>query len=310
MLKGVCIIFKRVFKNALPTRQKRDIHINECVRRLRNCKPELPWETKSEFLQDYVIRMFHAGYSEKFRQDVIKQAIARYEGMLAADRDGQHPLYRDREWFEEERRSPKPKKKTTWLTRGGFDTVIMCPATPNGELAKMFQQVVDSAQGPVKFKIQEVAGRSVHSILQNTNPSKQKGCEATDCLACKHGRGVGGACRKNNVGYSLVCDACGGDKVCYIGETGQNVYTRGLKHAADYRTKHNDSSLWKHAQNVHGGSLDVSYSMKVVDQFRDPLSRQVNEAVRITRCEAETQLNSKTEWHGPATVRLVAEGGV
>ena len=62
--------------------------------------------------------------------------------------------------------------------------------------------------------------------------------------------------------------------------------------------------------NALGGSVDVSFSMKVVDYFRDPLSRQVNEAVRINRCEAGTQLNSKSEWHGPATVRLVAEGGV
>ena len=234
-------------RSALPTNQKRNVHIIEYVRRLRNCKPELPWETKANFLQDYVVRMFHAGYSEKFRHNVIKQAIARYEGMLAADRDGQHPLYRDRDWFYQELRSPNPKKKTTWLTKGGFDTVIMCPATPNGELAKMFQQVVDSSHGPVKIKIQEGAGRSVNSILQNTNPNKKKGCVATDCLACKHGRGKGGECRKNNVGYTLVCDICGADEVCYVGETGQNIYTRGLKHAADYRTKNQDSSLWKHA---------------------------------------------------------------
>ena len=53
----------------------------------------------------------------------------------------------------------------------------------------------------------------------------------------------------------------------------------------------------------------VSFSMNVVKSFRDPLTRQINEAVRIFNCSATTQLNSKTEWHGPATVRLVAEGG-
>ena len=270
----------------------------------------MPWGTKANYLQDYVIRMFHAGYTEKFREDVIRQAIARYDGMLAADRDGKHPMYRDRDWFRQEQREDKPRKKTTWLTKGGFDTVIMCPATPNGELARIFQNVVDSNQGPVKIKIQENGGKAVKSILQNKNPNKQKGCSSTDCLACKNGRGKGGQCRKNSVGYILVCDICGGDEVCYVGETGQNIYTRGLKHTADYRTKHRDSSLWKHAQSAHGGSVDVSFSMKVVDYFRDPLSRQVNEAVRINRCEAGTQLNSKSEWHGPATVRLVAEGGV
>ena len=52
--------------------------------------------------------MFHAGYTERFRQDVIRQAIARYEGMVAADREGKHPLYRDRDWFQQDRRDPKP----------------------------------------------------------------------------------------------------------------------------------------------------------------------------------------------------------
>ena len=108
---------------------------------------------------------------------------------------------------------------------------------------------------------------------------------------------------------SSFCDEYGEDEVSYVGEMGQNVFTRGLRHMAGYSGKHQDSPLWKHALVAHGGSTRVSYSMKVVKSFRDPLSRQVNEAVRISNCTAATQLNSKTEWHGPATVRLVAEGG-
>ena len=79
------------------------------------------------------------------------------------------------------------------------------------------------------------------------------------------------------------------------------------KIVTNYRGKHKDSLLWKRAQVAHGGSLEVSYSMKVVKSFRDPLTRQVNEAVRINQCGAENQLNSKSEWHGPATVRLVVD---
>ena len=75
---------------------------------------------------------------------------------------------------------------------------------------------------------------------------------------------------------------------------------------ANYRGKQSDSPLWKHAQMSHQGRLDVSYSMKVEGCFRDS---QVNEAVRIANCKSATQLNSKAECHGPATVRLVAEGG-
>ena len=269
----------------------------------------MKWEEKCEFIQDYVVRMYHAGYTEKFRHDVVKQAICRYEGRLAADEDGQHPLHREREWRKQDRQKQKQNKKSSWLTRGGFDTVVMVPATPGGELAKKYQQVVDNNPGPVKIKVMEQGGRQVKSIVQKNNPGRTKGCASADCLACRGGRGKGGECKKNNVGYELTCDLCGGEKVCYVGETGQNVYTRGQKHMANYRGKVNDSPLWKHSQMKHEGSLNLSYSMKVVRSFHDPLTRQVNEAVRIKRCSAEVQLNSKTEWHGPATVRLVAEGG-
>ena len=64
-------------KYALPMRQKRNIHINECVRRLRNCDPDMSWEDRKLFLQDYVVRLYHAAYSEWFRHEVIGQSIAR-----------------------------------------------------------------------------------------------------------------------------------------------------------------------------------------------------------------------------------------
>jgi hypothetical protein len=290
-------------------KQKRNIHINECVRRLRNCSPEMEWEEKREFLQDYVVRLYHAGYTEQFRCDVVRQSLARYEGMIRADRDGQHPLYRERDWQESDRRQQRQKKKTSWLSKGGYDTVIMVNPTPGGELARQLQKVVCENPGPVKIKIQEQGGVKISNMLQRTNPNKTKGCSSNDCIVCKHGRGKGGECRRNNVGYVLCCDICGVDNVCYVGETGQNAYTRGLKHMANYRGRQTDSPLWKHAQMAHGGSLAVSYSMKVEKCFSDPLTRQVNEAVRIANCDSATQLNSKAEWHGPATVRLVAEGG-
>ena len=50
------------------------IHINECVRRLRNCDPDMKWDDRKLFLQDYVVRLYH-------------------EGMVKADKDGQHPMY-------------------------------------------------------------------------------------------------------------------------------------------------------------------------------------------------------------------------
>ena len=98
-----------------------------------------------------------------------------------------------------------------------------------------------------------------------------------------------------------------------MGETSKSGYQRGLGHLARYHGRHEDSPLWKHAISHHGGSLDVGYSMNVVRTFREPLTRQVNEAVRMNRCEADVCLNSKSEWHSPVIVRLAIDdnsGGV
>ena len=158
--------------SALPAQQKRNIHTNECVRRLRNCDPSMSWGERKEFLQNYVIRMYHAGYSESFRQDIIKQAIARYEGMLKADGDGHHPLYRPRDWKEQERREQRGRKKKDWFSKGGYDTVIMVNPTPGGELAKQLQEVLNKNPGPVKIKVQEQGGIQVKKKLQKSNPNK------------------------------------------------------------------------------------------------------------------------------------------
>ena len=112
---------------------------------------------------------------------------------------------------ELERRDKKNKKKVNWYTRGGYDTVIKVNLTPGGELAKQMQQVLDRNKGPVKVKIQEQGGIKVKNLLQKPNPSKTLGCDNEDCLACKHGRGKGGECMKNNVGNELLCDLCGGE---------------------------------------------------------------------------------------------------
>jgi hypothetical protein len=42
-----------------------------------------------------------------------------------------------------------------------------------------------------------------------------------------------------------LSDICGADNVCYVGEMGQNLYTRGLKNMANYRGKQSDSPLWR-----------------------------------------------------------------
>ena len=50
--------------------------------------------------------------------------------------------------------------------------------------------------------------------------------------------------------------------------------------------------------------------MKIVGQHRSCIERQANEAVRISRSEADMILNSKSEWHQAPLIRIIPVSGM
>ena len=73
-------------------------------------------------------------------------------------------------------------------------------ATPGGELARMLKTVAETeAQPGLKFKVVESSGRTVRSQVQKSNSTATTGCDHTNCLACKAGRGEGGQCLKSKI---------------------------------------------------------------------------------------------------------------
>ena len=65
--------------------------------------------------------------------------------------------------------------------------------------------------------------------------------------------------------------------------------------------------MWKHTLDKHQGEISESdYKMEQVNQFQDPLTRILQEAVTIQRNETDEKtenLNSKMEYYGPEYVR-------
>ena len=49
-----------------------------------------------------------------------------------------------------------------------------------------------------------------------------------------------------------------------------------------------------------------NFEIKVDKPFRDPMSRQINEMVRIKKFQG-TLMNSKSEWNAKPIVRIVAQ---
>ena len=75
----------------------------------------------------------------------------------------------------------------------------------------------------------------------------------------------------------------------------------------DLKNEKTDSALFKHKENEHKNE-EMKISMEVTRKFRDPLTRQANEAVRINNRGKLELLNSKSEFNHPPTARISVEG--
>ena len=62
-------------RSAHSSGSKRSVHISELVRRILNTSRRLDWSTSVALvLEKYMRRMMAGGYSEKYREDVLRNA--------------------------------------------------------------------------------------------------------------------------------------------------------------------------------------------------------------------------------------------
>ena len=118
------------------------------------------------------------------------------------------------------------------------------------------------------------------------------------------------------MGYSIVCNVCKEANIDseYAGETGRNLYRRGLDYVSDVSKKRANKPLWKHVLEKHGGQMTVPmfqhFSMTLVNVFRKPQRRKANEGVRIHHLPSETIMNSKNEWMQGTNIYMQPVRGV
>jgi hypothetical protein len=92
----------------------------------------------------------------------------------------------------------------------------------------------------------------------------------------------------------------------YEGETGRSARIRGAEHVKDLEGKKQKSVLFKHKITDHKNE-NVKFQMKITNKFKDALTRQANEAVRIYSVPDPNSLNSKSEFNHPPMSRVVVE---
>ena len=174
------------------------MHKQEIIRRLLNCSEKLKWQDEAvPAVNDYMKRLQEAGYSERYRENILKQSLSIYDKKWSDNDNGTRPIFRHKNYKKEERKKEKEMKKKNWSKKGGGIAPIFVPATPRSELIKRLRKAAEETEKEgIKFTFIEMGGRTLKRELQKSNPTATPGCDKTDCACCKEGRGKGGQCHK------------------------------------------------------------------------------------------------------------------
>ena len=281
-------------KSALSMQTKRTVLTQEVLRILLHCSRYLEWEIVCTHINAFMKKMQFSGYSQSFRYNVVNSALNGMKLIREKDTLGIRPIYRPKEWMRVEREREKVEKKRSWYRSGGFDSVLFVPATPEGRLKKMYQSEI--LQSGLRIKVVERTGATLKSLLQTSNPFKNRHCGREDCYICTSG-GTGD-CRSEGVTYEIKCvDDCDRKNI-YKGESAGNGYTRGKKHKTDLVGRSvSNSPLWRHCRDIHNGVMQ-DFRMNVTGVFRDDaMLRQITEAVQIDNVNPLELMNTRAEWN-------------
>ena len=309
--------------SAIPAKQKRTILTQECLRRLRNTQVELGTEVQIKHLNIFMVKMRNSGYTAEYRKQIVDSAYKAFQKMVKDDQSGEKPFYRDKNWNRELRNKQKEGKKLNWYksTNTGnsqskieYKSVLFVPVTKGGQLAKELKQREEELNrfSKNRIKIVENGGMELKHFLVQNDPFLKPKCNKKKCFICdsEKNENLKFSCNSNNIGYRLGCDTCldKGKMRAYEGESSRSARIRGAEHLADFEKKRPNSVLWKHKQKEHGDE-EMKVTMQITKKFRDPLTRQANEAVRIGHRNKNPGelLNSKSEFNHPPVARIVIE---
>jgi len=301
------VLFRSHRDSAIPTRSKLNILIADLVRIMnisRLCKPD----ERVTKVQEFIHRMQYSGYSKRERAEVYTKAKKRYDKGVSDNDIGKVPMYRNKDWERNERRSTKNLKRANWFRKDGSEAVLFVEATPDGELAESCRREFKHAG--LKVKVIERSGLTIKKSLVKSNPFKKSECHTKSCRICKGGDNV--ICKTREVVYKATCQGknvkgieC--KNVFYEGETSRSVGERFEEHYRNIESTcekvKKTSFLYDHIQKEHNGEVPPLKVEIVARCPGDPGLRQAIEAVRIR--EDKPTLNGREEWKNQPRKRPV-----
>ena len=229
----------------------------------------------------------------------------KYKQIREKDKNGECPIYRNREWKRAERDKKKQQSKAQWYRKGKAKnkSVLFVPATPKSELQKQYTKIIHKHN--MRIKVVERAGTQIKNLIQKSEPFKQNKCSDTDCFVCKSNKNnnKNTNCRKDGIIYHITCNKC---HAIYVGESARNGNSRGKEHVNDYITNKDSSIMKRHTQTHHKHDTDKPEYTMTVKQIHgnNCMDRQLSEAIQINSVPEISKINNKTEfkqYHVPRT---------
>ena len=206
-------------------------------------------------------------------------------------------------------------------------TVVFVPSTKGSMLVKSLREEEDRMEILTGFRVKyQEAGGSPLSNAFDKNLGTGQPCGREECPICKQ-VGTGEDCKSRNIMYESKCKLCNPPtnpqeededvhpsgrppiprEGIYIGESSRSIHERVVEHVRDAKTFSTKSHIVKHWMTSHP-SLPSPPEMEfsVTGRFKDCLSRQISEALKINN-SPDILLNSKGEYGHNSVSRLVVQ---
>ena len=192
---------------------------------------------------------------------------------------------------------------------------MFVPPTPGGELAARLKKREAELAGStgLRIKFVEQGGVKLKNKLVRADPFPSAECGKLKCPVCKMTefstpaeRGTFWTkCTTKSVGYRIICKNCqkSSKLASYEGETGRPARVRLGEHFAGLKNKTKSNPLHKHQISVHPGE-NPDWEVKITGTFKNALSRQADEAVRIANLNPSSLINCKSEFNHPPINRV------
>ena len=288
--------------------------------------------------QSYVKEVIKSGimkYDKKLKKSILPtdhkdykrlhlgthfNSVGRWKSKMMAKND----------WYEDKDKEPVPGGRKTGQKRGfqkaggettKTSTVVFVPSSRGGKLVTLLKEREDELAKITKFRIRfQEAGGTKLALMFNTDLAVGLECGREDCQPCGSIPERRPNCKAQSILYESKCVECNPDKLSsqeeckktgrkgiYVGESSRSLYERSKEHLKNAEDFSKGSHIVKHWMSEHpDSSKSPVFSFRIIGRYRDCLTRQVAEALRIMYTTDQI-LNSKNEYMANCLTRLCVE---